>query len=248
MEIKINHLYHSFNQQAEPVQALEDISLDLVSGGFTAIVGPSGCGKSTLLRLLAGLLQPTSGSILIDGALPGQAAARKQISWMAQSPALLPWYTVYKNVELAREVNPQNHNGTTPKQLLEMMDLLDFADAYPHQLSGGMQQRAALARALSLAPRLWLMDEPFASLDALTREELGREVLQLWAQFKPTVVWVTHNIHEAVLLADRVVVLSRRPAEVLDDFHISLPRPRSELQSGYQTTVQKIRSSLGIVL
>ncbi|MBN1266576.1 MAG: ABC transporter ATP-binding protein [Anaerolineales bacterium] len=246
MEINIKHLNHTFNHQAEPIRTLEDISFHIESGTFTAIVGPSGCGKSTLLRLLAGLLQPTCGSILIDSALPEQIAANKQISWMAQSPALLPWFTVYKNIELARQINPQNHNGSTARSLLEMMDLQDFAEAYPHQLSGGMQQRAALARTLSLAPRLWLMDEPFASLDALTREELGRDVLRLWSEYRPTVVWVTHNIHEAVLLADQVVVLSRRPARILNQFEITLQRPRTELQPGYQTAVQKIRSALGI--
>ncbi len=247
MEISVRNLSHIYNQNLETTRAIDQLSFNMGSGEFMAIVGPSGCGKSTLLRLTAGLLKPTDGTIHLDGHAPERAAAAKQISWMAQSPALLPWYSVMKNIQLARQVNPRGHNGSTAESLLEMMGLSDYAGSYPHELSGGMQQRAALARTLSLNPKLWLMDEPFASLDALTREELGREVLQLWSQYQPTVVWVTHNIHEAVLLADRILVLSKRPARIVSQFSVDLSRPRAETQSGYQTTVQRIRSALGVL-
>lgn len=246
MRVEARQLSHTFHlMNGSPLPALERTELDIQPGEFVVVIGPSGCGKSTLLRILAGLTNPTHGKALLDGSPPQQALKSKQIGWMAQSPALLPWRTVLSNISLAARINPQNGRGAMQaEELLEMVALQEFANAYPFQLSGGMQHRVALARTLALGARLWLMDEPFAALDELTRETLTRDVQALWLKLRPTVVWVTHHIYEALRLADRVMVMSARPGSVLAEVQVSLPHPRRESQPEFQHLLAQVRREL----
>lgn len=248
MSLKLSDLNHTFTSPRKgSIEALHHLSLEVTSGEFVALIGPSGCGKSTILRILAGLLKPTEGHVSISGRSPGEAAAKKLISWMAQKPALLPWRTVRSNVSLAQRINPQNSRTLLhPMDLLDLVRLRDFAEAYPFMLSGGMQQRVALARTLALGASLWLMDEPFTALDELTREELALEVLRLWGQFHPTVVWVTHSIPESVRLADRVMVMSPRPGRITAQHPIDLPQPRDEAAPEFLRHVRAIRAELKV--
>ncbi len=246
MQVSIHSLSHTYPGRP-PRPALAELALEIPSGQFVAIVGPSGCGKSTLLRLAAGLLTPSAGEIRLDGQAPRQAAGARRTAWMAQSPALLPWLTGRGNAALALRF----HRGDAPPRLsaeeaLQRVGLSDAADSYPFSLSGGMQQRLALARTLLLDADLWLMDEPFAALDELTREQLAAELLELWRPLRPSVLWVTHNIHEALRLADRVVVLSPRPARLVADLGVSLPHPRRESDPVYQVLLGKLRAALGL--
>jgi len=246
MQVSIRSLSHTYPGR-QPRQALAELSLEIPSGQFVAIVGPSGCGKSTLLRLAAGLLTPTSGHVFLDGEPPRQASRARRTAWMAQSPALLPWLTGKANAALALRF----HRTDAPPRLtaekaLRMVGLADAAGTYPFALSGGMQQRLALARTLLLDADLWLMDEPFAALDELTREQLAAELLELWRPLRPSVMWVTHNIHEALRLADRVVVLSPRPARLLADLAVELPHPRRESDPAYQNLLGRVRATLGL--
>jgi NitT/TauT family transport system ATP-binding protein len=248
MRAEFRALAHTYPGKP-PRPALDCINLVVPSGQFCAVLGPSGCGKSTLLRLAAGLLRPSSGSICLDGAAPEQAVVARKTAWLAQSPALLPWLTARANVALAlRFAQPGNSGALAPEEALARVGLSEFAGAYPFQLSGGMQQRLALARVLCQDARLWLMDEPFAALDALTRENLAAELLALWQPLRPTVVWVTHHISEALRLADRVVVLSPRPASVILDLPIDLPRPRREGNPAFQALVGCLRQALGLMV
>jgi len=227
------------------LSALGTTNLDIRSGEFVGFLGPSGCGKSTLLRLIAAQIAPTTGTIRLDGEPPDEARVRKQIAWMAQNPGLLPWKTVRANVALPRTVN-RNHQrpAPDPQALLDMVQLATFADAHPSTLSGGMQQRVALARTLATGASLWLMDEPFAALDELTRERLADEVLHLWRLFRPTVLWVTHNITEAARMADRVFVLTSSPGVVRGIVSIDLPRPRDETSAEMVSVIRDLRSLL----
>ncbi|MBY5162495.1 ABC transporter ATP-binding protein [Salsipaludibacter albus] len=229
------------------VVALDGIDLDVAAGSFVAVVGPSGCGKSTLLRLVAGLDRPTRGRIAIGDHDPAEVRRAKQVGWLAQRPALLPWATVRDNVALAREIVATPRSAPDLDPLLDLVSLGDFADALPGQLSGGMQQRAALARMLAQDAPLWLMDEPLAALDELTREGLAADLLGIWERLRPTVVWVTHHLTEAVSLADRVVVLGPRPGTVVGDLEVDLPRPRDVTAPAVQDLVREARHLLGSV-
>jgi len=208
--------------------ALDDISLDVEEGEFLAIVGPSGCGKSTLLRLLAGLLRPIAGKVLLRGQLLTEP--RREIGYVFQRANLMPWRTVLSNIALSLEVArvPPDEAVARAQELISLVGLEGFAESYPAQLSGGMQQRVALARALIHEPTVLLLDEPFGSLDALTRERMNGELLRIWNLRKPTVVMVTHSISEAVFLSDRVLVLTARPGRVKAAFMVPLPRPRNQ--------------------
>lgn len=229
MNITIRNLTHCYlNPSKGSLWVFENFSLNVEKGEFLIILGPSGCGKSTLLHILAGLLTPSAGEVLLDGEIPLISQARKQIAWMAQKPALLPWKTVAQNIALAQQVNPQNgRHSLSVSDLLSLVGLQEFGQAYPFALSGGMQQRVALARSLSLNAPLWLMDEPFAALDEITREELQEQTLILARRFQPTVVWVTHSIAEAIKLGKRLIVLSQRPASIVAEFAIP-DKPRDE--------------------
>lgn len=246
MKLVIQNLSHTFNNhRLHP--ALQDVQLEIESGQFVAIIGPSGCGKSTLLRLIANLLTPNHGSITLDGLTPAEMVAARQIAWMAQNPALLPWLTARANVALAARFHhhcAQSPQRLTPEEALRLVRLGDDLDTFPSALSGGMQQRLALARTLVLDAKLWLMDEPFAALDALTRERLTREMEALWQPLQPTVLWVTHNIHEALRLADRVLVFSDTPGRLIADIPITMERPRRESAPEFQTLLEELHQTL----
>ncbi|HLF76825.1 MAG TPA: ABC transporter ATP-binding protein [Dehalococcoidia bacterium] len=211
--------------------ALSDINLAVRHGEFVSIIGPSGCGKSTLLRILGGLQTPSSGRVLIDGRAPREAQREKQIGFVFQDPSLMPWRTVIENVRLPLQVNKRRVKGD-PERLVDLVGLTDFSRYYPHQLSGGMQQRVALARSFVTTPSLLLMDEPFGALDEITRAAMRYELLRVWrselAASGCTVVFVTHSIAEAVLLSDRVVVMTPQPGRIAEVIDIDLPRPRPE--------------------
>ena len=220
--------------------------MEVQSGQFVAIIGPSGCGKSTLLRLIANLLQPVSGHITLDGLSPSQAAESRRIAWMAQSPALLPWLTAEANVSLAQRFFPKRVTPLMePKEALRRVGLEDVLSSYPETLSGGMQQRLALARTLSMDASLWLMDEPFASLDELTRENLTHELSELWQPLRPTVLWVTHNLQEALRLADRILVFSPTPGQLVANVAVELSRPRQESAPEFIELLLRLRTFLG---
>lgn len=251
MRIQIKNISFIYTNQSgvnsqSLCQALSGVSLEILPGEFVALLGPSGCGKSTLLRILAGLLQPSTGEARLDGKQPQQVLALKQIGWMAQNPSLLPWRTVKENISLAQQINPQNGRVVlSPTELLTLVGLADFSEAYPFTLSSGMQHRAALARTLAIGAKLWLMDEPFAALDELTRETLTDELMVLWKKFQPTVLWVTHNIYEAVRLANRVLIMTPRPGYIHSQLEIPWPQPRNESFSEFPDLVLKLRQMLG---
>ncbi len=241
LDIRVRGLSHRYSS----THALQNVNLHIQPGEFVSLVGVSGCGKSTLMRLIAGLQTPTQGSIWLEGQPPEAARAAKQIGWMAQQAALLPWRTVRENVQLAQKINPQPGLDTpTPADLLKMVRLTEFAAAYPLTLSGGMQQRAALARTLATGAAVWLMDEPFAALDELTRELLAGELLTLWQQFQPTVLWITHNLHEAIRLSDRVVVLTPRPGTIAGELTVPKSRPRDDTSMEFQELLRQARALL----
>ncbi len=248
LDVQVQNVTHVFQNGNERLTALHKMSLIVQPGEFVSIVGPSGCGKSTLLRLVAGLVEPTWGVVRLTNQPPAILRAQKQIGWMAQKPALLPWRTVHENVALPLQVNRQPPSPYTthhsPAELLHMVGLSDFANAYPHTLSGGMQQRTALARTLATGASLWLMDEPFAALDELTRETLAGELLALWQRFQPTVLWVTHHLAEAVRLSDRILLISPRPGTVCGEITIPLPHPRDDTAADFQTLLRQARAIL----
>jgi NitT/TauT family transport system ATP-binding protein len=217
----------TFKTRRGRVDALDSVDLKIGQGEFVAIIGRSGCGKSTLLRIVAGLLPATTGQVLIDDAVV--TTPRKDVAMMFQRPALLPWRSVLANVMLPAEIMnlPRGRHLERAHHLLATVGLTGFEKRLPHELSGGMQQRVALCRALLPQPRILLMDEPFSALDALTREELAVELQNIHATLRPTTVFVTHSIQEAVLLADRVVVMSPRPGRVRKILDVRIPRPRS---------------------
>ena len=208
--------------------ALAPVDLSVAPGEVVTLLGPSGCGKTTLLRLLAGLEPPTGGEVTIDGREPDVARAAKRLAFVPQAPALLPWRTVDANARVLRDLRPSHNpaNLPDPAALIDQVGLADFADAYPHELSGGMQQRVALVRAFALGAPYLLMDEPFAALDEITRADMRHLLAELCEPVGATVVFVTHSIAEAVFLSDRVVVLSPRPGRVVGTVSIDLERPR----------------------
>jgi NitT/TauT family transport system ATP-binding protein len=245
MHVSLRAVSKTFTDTADPLAALAPTTLEIASGEFVCLIGPSGCGKSTLLRLIADQVAPSSGEIRLNGAAPAWARRRKQIAWMAQNPALLPWKSVIENITLPQIVNQTNNRAAPePTSLLETVGLAAFAHAYPPTLSGGMQQRVALARALATGAPLWLMDEPFAALDELTREHLTEEVLHLWESFRPTVLWVTHNIIEAARLAKRVVVISPSPGDIRGIVSIILPYPRDPTMPAMGEVIRSLRDLL----
>lgn len=210
-----------------PTKALEGVTLRVANGEFLCILGPSGCGKTSLLRVLSGLVQPTQGRVLLDN----QPLTRpsRRVGLVFQGANLMPWRTVLRNVTLPLEVAgvPLAEAQVRALPLLDLVGLSGFEQAHPAQLSGGMQQRVAIARALVQDPVVLLLDEPFGALDAITRERLGLEFLRIWATRRQTVVMVTHDIQEAIFMADRVMVLSPRPGRVVLEMPVPLPRPRS---------------------
>jgi NitT/TauT family transport system ATP-binding protein len=210
------------------LEALTPIDLAVARGEIVTLIGPSGCGKTTLLRMIAGLETPTSGAIVIDGVSPGEARRRKQIGLVPQAPALLPWRTVEDNARLLLDLNRAANRDTAndPVPLLERVGLGEFRRAYPHELSGGMQQRVGLVRAFALGADYLLMDEPFAALDEITRADMRHLLAELSEPTGAGVVFVTHSLAEAVFLSDRVVVMSPRPGRIIGAVDVPLPHPR----------------------
>lgn len=230
------------------VTALTGVSMDIEKGQFISLVGPSGCGKTTLLRIIADLLQPTSGEISIAGETPRQARLKQRYGIVFQNAVLYDWRTVKKNVMLPLEIMhvPQKDREDRAMKMLELVGLTEFANHYPAQLSGGMQQRVGIARALAIQPEILLMDEPFSALDEFTREKLHEDLLRIWRKTNKTVVFVTHNISESVFLSDKICVLSPHPGRLSAVVDVDLPRPRTmEMKNTPQFTelVAKVRNS-----
>jgi len=210
--------------------ALRAASLRVAPQEFVCLIGPSGCGKTTLLKVIGGLIAPQSGSVAINGETPDAARRKHQIGFVFQDPALLQWRTVQRNVTLLLEIigtAAAEERRQRAAALLDLVGLSGFEQYYPHQLSGGMKQRVAIARALTIDPSVLLMDEPLGALDAITRDRMGLELVRIWTNRPKTVVFVTHAISEAVLLADRVIVMSQRPGRIVEEMRIDLPRPRT---------------------
>ena len=226
--LQASGIHKSFDTGTGQIHVVDDVTLEVAHGEFVSLLGPSGCGKSTLLRLIAGLVQPDSGVITIDGQTPAQAQAEREIGYVLQDPSLLPWRSVAANIRLPLDVDRHAGDGNraSVEDLLEMVGLAGFANYYPHQLSGGMQQRTALARAIAVGASLFLMDEPFGALDEITRASMRYELLRIWEADKKTVVFVTHSIAEAVALSDKVIVMSDRPGRIISIMDIDLLRPR----------------------
>jgi NitT/TauT family transport system ATP-binding protein len=225
--------------------ALDGVDLDLAGGEFVALVGPSGCGKSTLLKLVSGLLPATAGTILLDGE-PVPANVPPGIGLVFQSDALLPWRTVEDNIRLPLVINgvPAGRQRARVAELVELVGLGTFERYYPGQLSGGMRKRVGIARALAYDPDVYLMDEPFGPLDAQMRIRLGGEFLSTWETLGKSVIFVTHDVEEAVAMADRVVVMSRRPGRVKAQFPISLPRPRHFQEVRFEPEFQRLQRAI----
>ena len=227
--IDIHDLSLIFDTADGPVHALSHIDLSVAPGDFVSFIGPSGCGKTTLLRVIADLERATSGRISVNGLTPEQARLKRAYGYVFQAPALYPWRTVGRNVALPLEIMGFSHaeRETRVKAGLDLVNLAGFERKYPWQLSGGMQQRASIARALTFDPDLMLMDEPFGALDEIVRDKLNEQLLRLWEKTGKTVVFVTHSIPEAVFLSSKIVVMSPRPGRIHDVIACDLPRDRT---------------------
>ena len=225
--IQLSKLSVIYGSGSSAVTAVEDLDLEIKDGEFFAILGPSGCGKSTLLKVLSGLLNPTSGEAQVGG--QKVRGPQAEVGLVFQAPTLLPWMTIRENISLPGKILKVDPNEIRDRadSILELVKLTQFADSYPNQLSGGMAQRAGIARGLVQDPRVMLMDEPFGALDAMTRERMNMDLLDIWTESKKTIIFITHSIGEAVLLADRVALMSPRPGRVTEVVDIDLPRPRA---------------------
>lgn len=228
--LEVKGLGKTYESHQGPVTALEDINFKTHRREFVCVIGPSGCGKSTLIRILAGLESYSSGQVLLDGE-PVQGPCRDR-GMVFQGYTLFPWLTVKKNVMFGLEVNNTGRNEAEAqaRQWLELVGLAKFADHYPHQLSGGMKQRVAIARALANQPRILLMDEPFGALDAQTRAKMQNHLLEIWKNIDITILFITHDLDEAIFLADRILVLKAHPGSVQELIEVPVPRPRSAMQ------------------
>ena len=238
-----------FNTHDGPVHALSNINLDIHQGEFVSLIGPSGCGKTTLLRVIADLEKPTGGTITVNDMTPHQARERRAYGYVFQQPALFPWRTIEANVGLPLEVMglDKAEAARRVRENIELVNLAGFEKKHPWQLSGGMQQRASIARALAVEPAMLLMDEPFGALDEIVRDHLNEQLLRLWAKTRKTVVFVTHSIPEAVFLSTRIVVMSPRPGRIHEiiDCNLGADRPleiRETLE--FQRIAQQVRDGL----
>jgi NitT/TauT family transport system ATP-binding protein len=245
--IDLRHVTLRYVTDTREVLAVDDVSFTVAESEFLCLLGPSGCGKTTIMNMIAGFLTPTNGDVLIGGArLDGRKHDRGVV--FQDFAQLFPWRTARRNVEFGLEMRnlPADERKRTALEFLRLVGLADFADRYPHQLSGGMQQRVAIARAIAYSPGVLLMDEPFAALDAMTREEMQRLVNDVWQETKKTIVYVTHNVAEAVYLGDRVVVLDAHPGRVKAEIPLDLPRPRDPLSLPFVEAQRKILTQLGM--
>ena len=247
--IEIRGLSLRFETADGPVNALSEIDLTVERGGFVSLIGPSGCGKTTLLRVIADLARPTAGAITVNGVTPEHARLARAYGYVFQAPALYPWRSVERNVTLPLEIMGLSsaERRARAARYLAMVNLEGFEKRFPWQLSGGMQQRVSIARALSFEPDLLLMDEPFGALDEITRDHLNEQLLLLWRRTGKTVVFVTHSISEAVFLSTRIVVMSPRPGRIIDVIENTLPRERSlDLRESleFQEVAHRVREGL----
>ena len=225
--IEAHDLSLTFTTADGPVYALQGVDLTVNDGDFVSFIGPSGCGKTTLLRVIADLERATGGAIEVNGMSPEQARMARAYGYVFQAPALYPWRTVEKNVALPLEIMGTADAALRVKRNLELVNLGGFEKKFPWQLSGGMQQRVSIARALAVEPKLLLMDEPFGALDEIVRDKLNQQLLELWAATKKTVVFVTHSIPEAVFLSSKIVVMSPRPGRIIDVIATNFPASRT---------------------
>jgi len=224
--VKVENASKTFTSRKGSVPALKDINLEVHDGQFVCLLGPSGCGKTTLLRMIGGLDVPTSGTITIDGKIVDGPSPK--MTMVFQEYSLYPWRTVAENVGFGLEMTgvPKEQRDAEVNERLELVGLKGFKDSYPYELSGGMRQRAAVARALATDPAVMLMDEPFGALDAQTRNKMQQELLDIWDETKKTILFVTHSVDEAVYLADKIVILTPRPGRIHEIYENPLPRPR----------------------
>lgn len=248
-EIEIKDLNIIFKDNAgNDVQALKDVNLDIYKGEFISLLGPSGCGKTTLLRSIADLQEPTTGEIKVCKMTPKEVRLKQKFGFVFQQPVLFDWRTVKKNVELPLEIMYYSKEEASKRadEMLEMVGLKNFKNHFPKQLSGGMQQRVNIARAFGIRPEILLMDEPFSALDEFTKEKLHEDLLRIWRQTNKTVIFVTHNIQEAVFLSDRICVLSPHPGRLSAVVDVDLERPRTldiKETPHFNELVKKVRDS-----
>jgi len=245
----VSKVFEGRGQKAARVEALSGIDLSVRRGEFISLIGPSGCGKSTLLRIVGDLIGVSDGTVMVNGKLAREARLAREYGMVFQAPVLFDWRTVQRNVELPLEIigRPKQEREARAREMLALVELGDFAGHHPWQLSGGMQQRAAIARALALDPAILLMDEPFGALDEMTRERMNLELLRIWERTATTVIFVTHSIPEAVFLSTRVVVMSARPGRITKIVPIDLPRHRdveTREMEHYFELVTEVRESL----
>jgi NitT/TauT family transport system ATP-binding protein len=228
--LELRDVAKAFGRGDARTVALEQVSMDMARGEFVSIVGPSGCGKSTLLRIVADLIEPSGGTVAVNGKTARQAREDRDFGIVFQTPVLYEWRTIARNVQLPLELMGYGaaERRERARQMLELVGLEGFGKHLPWQLSGGMQQRVAIARALSFNPSLLLMDEPFGALDEITRDRMNMELQRIWMETSTSVLFITHSIAEAVFLSDRVLVMSSRPGTIDHECHIPLPRPRTE--------------------
>jgi NitT/TauT family transport system ATP-binding protein len=227
--IKAKELHLTFKTNDGPVHALQDVSLEINKGDFVSFIGPSGCGKTTFLRCIAGLETPTSGEISVNDLTPDEARCARAYGYVFQAAGLYPWRTIESNIRLPLEIMGFSKSEMSERvvRVLELVDLTGFEKKFPWQLSGGMQQRASIARALAFDADILLMDEPFGALDEIVRDHLNEQLLQLWAETQKTIGFVTHSIPEAVYLSTKIVVMSPRPGRISDVIESTLPKERS---------------------
>jgi NitT/TauT family transport system ATP-binding protein len=225
--IELKEVTKVFETDAGDVLALDRASMTVAPGEFVSIIGPSGCGKTSLMRIVGDLESPTSGTLTVAGTSPEEARKKREIGVVFQSPALLTWRTVEENVRLPAEVYGEREVAARVGEMISTVGLNGFEKSYPRELSGGMQSRVSIARALTYRPSILLMDEPFGALDEITRERMQFELIRIWEETRPAVLFITHSIPEALILSDRVVVMSARPGRIVEDLQVEFPRPRA---------------------
>ncbi|MDB5517105.1 MAG: Taurine-transporting ATPase [Tardiphaga sp.] len=249
-DIQVEKVSMVFYGRGEPVIALEKVDMQVPAGQFASIIGPSGCGKSTLLRLVADIARPQAGTITLGGDTPRAARHAHSLGFVFQAPTLLPWRSVRQNLELPLDVvgrGSAKRSARSSAELIDLVGLSGFADALPHQLSGGMQQRVAIARALILTPDILLLDEPFGALDEITRQRMNLELLRIWSESGTSALLVTHSIAEAVFMSDRIYVMSARPGRITSIVDVPLERPRRldmMRSSAFFDCVNRVRDGL----
>ena len=242
--IEIRNLHKSYGE----LKVLDDVNISIFPGEFVSVVGPSGCGKTTLLKIIGGLVEPTEGEVLMDGKPVKHALKNAEFGYVFQSPVLLPWRNASQNIELPLEIIGEQKKGIATS-LIQTVGLKGFEKVYPNELSGGMQQRIGIARALAFEPSVLLMDEPFGALDEITREKMNTELVRIWNEEKKKIsamILVTHSIQEAVFLSDRIIVFSPRPARIKQEIEIDFPEPRTfDIKNSrkFLQTVERVRKS-----